>query len=1073
MMLGRCSGWVSILCTALVLQAGFGRLVRAAADPDESGNPLFKGLEWREIGPYRGGRAAAVAGIPDRPQIYYFGSTGGGVWKTMDGGFNWRNVSDGFFGGSIGAVAVSEWDPNIVYVGTGESTVRGNVSHGDGIWKSTDAGRTWTHSGLEDSRHIPRIRIHPTNPDRVWAAVLGHLYGPSRQRGVFRSDDGGRTWTKVLHVNDSAGAIDLALDPTNPRILYAAFWRVRRTPYGLESGGEGSSLWKSIDGGDTWQELTDHEGLPAPPLGISGIAVSPGDPDNLYAIVEAREGGVFRSRDGGKTWKRTSGDRSLRQRAWYYSRIYADPASVEAVWVVNVRLHHSVDGGRTFKTVATPHGDNHDLWIDPHDPLRMIEANDGGVNATRDGGKIWTPQNNQPTAQIYRVSTDNSFPYRLLGGQQDNSALRIRSRSPDGAGITMRDWEPTAGGESGFVVARPDHPEIVYGGSYGGFLARLNHETGERRAVSVWPDNPMGWGAADLRYRFQWNFPLFFSPHNPSRLYAAANVLFRTEDGGENWRAISPDLTRADRSKMRPSGGPITKDNTSVEYYGTIFAAVESPLKAGILWTGSDDGRLHLSRDDGASWQDVTPPRMPEWMLINSIEAHPFEPGGLYVAGTRYKLDDFRPYLYRTLDFGRTWTLITDGIRKDHFTRVIRADSDRPGLLYAGTEQGVYVSFNDGRHWEPLQINLPITPITDLAVKNKDLVAATQGRGFWILDDLTPLHQLTPEVRKAQTFLFTPRETVRLPGRGNGGAARKPVHAGANPPAGVIFHYLLARAPSPKIKVKLQILAADGSLLRTFTRKPDPSKKPEEDAAKDGDKTADLAEDLRLLPAGAGMNRFVWNLRLAPAAKFKGMVLWNRFLNGPLVVPGAYRARLTVGDWIQEVEFTVGPDPRSSATMEDLAAQFRFLLDVRDKVGQTHETLAAIAKVKDQIKTLLPRVHRKDGKGNSGKREAVAEALKSLRKELEEIQETLYQTRMQSRQDPLNFPIRLNDKLAGLLRLGAMGDRRPTASLLAVRDELFAAIDAQIDRFTHARNRRFKEINRLAREAGMEFLSAP
>ena len=1064
-----------LLFVSLLLAAG-PAVPSGAAEKDDEVNPLFAAMKWREVGPYRGGRSAAVAGVPDQPNVYYFGATGGGVWKTTDGGFTWKSVSDGFFGGSIGAVAVSEWDPNVIYVGGGEKTVRGNVSHGDGVWKSTDTGKTWAHVGLEDTRRVPRIRIHPKNPDRVFVAALGHLFGPNKQRGIFRSDDGGKTWKKVLFVSDEVGAVDLALDPTNPRVLYATFWRVRRTPYSLESGGDGSGIWKTVDGGDTWEELTGNEGLPDPPLGIIGITVSPTAPDNLYAIVEAEEGGVFRSRDGGETWKRTNKDRNLRQRAWYYTRIYADPAHEDSVYVVNVRFHHSRDGGRSFEQISTPHGDNHDLWIDPRDPQRMIESNDGGANVTTDGGETWTPQSNQPTAQIYRVSTDNSFPYRLLGGQQDNSALRIRSRSAFGGAIGTRDWEPTSGGESGHIVAKPDDPDIVYGGSYDGFMTMVNHRTGERRAVNVWPENQMGWGAAELKYRFQWNFPIFFSPHDPDLLYAAANVLFRTRDGGETWAAISPDLTRDEKSKMGPSGGPITKDNTSVEYYGTIFAALESPHEPGVLWAGSDDGLIHLSRDGGETWENVTPKRIPEWTQINSIDAHPFEKGGLYVAGTRYKLDDFQPYLYKTTDYGKTWTRITGGIDSLHFTRVIRADTARAGLLYAGTENGVYLSFNDGRTWEPLQLELPVTPITDLAVKNNDLIAATQGRGIWILDDLTPLHQLTDKVREAEAFLFTPRPAHRLPG---GGRFRgSPRNMGTNPPSGVVFHYLLAEEPERETEIKLEILEGDGDPIQTFTRKPPPDEKEDEE----GDRGADTEENTKLLEAEAGQNRFVWNLRYPAAKKFKGMVLWNRFLDGPRAVPGTYRARLAVGEWSQEVAFEVLPDPRVSASAGDFRDQFEFLIGVRDKVSETHETIGAIRKLEGQIDALENRLNREDeaaggdhepaGDGSDGTN-ALAEAVKALREELGEIEETLYQTKMQSVQDPLNYPIHLNDKLAGLLRLAALGDHRPTRQMLAVRDELFGAINAQVEQFEQLRDERFPEINRLAREAGVDFISVP
>lgn len=1019
---------------------------------------LLESMQWREVGPYRGGRSAAVAGIPSQPEVYYFGATGGGVWKTQDSGASWQPVSDGFFGGSIGAVAVSEWDPNVVYVGGGEKTVRGNVSHGDGVWKSNDAGKTWSHMGLDDSRHIPRIRIHPRNPDLVYAAVLGHLYGPNEQRGIYRSEDGGATWSRVYSVGPEAGAVDLAMDPTNPRILYASFWRVLRTPYSLESGGEGSGLFKSTDGGDTWTELSGNQGFPAAPLGIIGITVSPTNPENLYAIVEAEKGGVYRSRDGGETWTRTNEQRDLRQRAWYYTRIYADPASEESVYVVNVRFHHSKDGGKTFSTIDTPHGDNHDLWIDPADPLRMIQANDGGANVSNDGGKTWSPQSNQPTAQMYRVSTDNDFPYRLLGGQQDNSAIRIRSRSTQGGSITRRDWDPTAGGESGHIVAHPENPDQVYGGSYGGFLSFVDHRTGERRAVNVWPDNPMGWGAADLTYRFQWNFPIFFSPHDSGILYAAANVLFRSRDGGHSWEAISPDLTRNDASTMGPSGGPITKDNTSVEYYGTIFSALESPHEPGVLWTGSDDGLVFLSRDNGANWTNVTPDSFPEWLQINGIEAHPTEPGGLYLAGTRYKSDDFSPYLYRTLDYGTTWTRIDRGIDRQHFTRALRADPDRPGLLYAGTERGVYVSFDDGDRWQSLQRNLPIVPITDLAIKEKDLVAATQGRGYWILDDLTPLHQLDPKTAESRAALLRPRKTWRLATRRDD----EPENAGTNPPVGAVIHFWLDEKALEEGDVRLEILDGTGDLIRTFTPEPDPDA---EEAESDDD--PDWKDDPRQLELQAGMNRFAWDLRYPRAEGFPGLVLWNRRLDGPMAVPGLYEVRLIVGESTFEEDLELVQDPRSSATREDLEAQLRFGLEARDLLTETHASLRDLRKLREQLQSLQTRHEESIAESE------LAEALQSTLDQLTEIEETLYQTKNQSPQDPLNFPIRLNDKLAGLLGVSQVGAYPPTVQMIAVKDALTAAIRAELDRWQTIKEQDLLRINDLAQQARLPAVALP
>jgi photosystem II stability/assembly factor-like uncharacterized protein len=791
--------------------AAAGHAKASGLDPER-----WKGLRWREVGPYRGGRSAAVAGVVGDRATYYFGSAGGGVWKSTDAGRSWRSVSDGTFGGSIGAVAVAAVDPNVVYVGTGEETVRGNVSEGDGMWKSTDAGKTWKRAGLPDSRHITRIRIHPRNPELVYAAVLGHLFGPSSQRGVFRSADGGASWQRVLYVDDNVGAVDLAMDPANSRVLYASMWRVRRTPYSLESGGPGSGLWKSTDGGDTWTDLSHGSGLPKGTLGIIGVAVSPTDSDNVYAIVEADGGGVFRSRDGGKTWQKTSSDHELTQRAWYYDRIYADPADAESVYVVNVFFQHSKDGGKTFTTIRVPHGDNHDLWIDPADPRRMIESNDGGANVSEDGGKTWTPQDNQPTAQIYRVTTDNHFPYRIYGAQQDNSALRIASRG-QGQGIGRRDWEPTAGGESGYILADPRNPEVVYGGSYGGFLIRQDHATGEIRDINPWPDNPMGFGAADLKYRFQWNFPIAVSPHDPRVLYVGANVLFKSVDEGQSWNAISPDLTRNDKSRQGPSGGPITKDNTSVEYYDTIFTVAESPVTAGVLWVGSDDGLVQVSRDAGAHWQDVTPAGLPAWSQINSIEASPFDAGAAYFAATLYKTDDYHPYLYKTADYGRHWTRIDDGIDRSHFTRVVRADPVRRGLLFAGTQSGAYVSFDDGGRWQPLQLNLPLVPVTDLTIKQGDLVAATEGRGFWVLDDLEPLRELAadPQLTAAPVHLFTPSPAFHLDGYGE---AQVRPGQGLNPPGGVVVDYYLRDAPAAgQAPLRIEILDRDGKLIHAYT----------------------------------------------------------------------------------------------------------------------------------------------------------------------------------------------------------------------------------------------------------------
>lgn len=1047
-----------LVCVLYVLTFGISSACLADVDPERFA-PQIQALQWREVGPYRGGRSAAVAGIPGLEDTYYFGATGGGVWKTTNGGKSWANVSDGFFGGSIGAVAVSQWDPNVIYVGGGEKTVRGNVSHGRGIWKSTDAGETWEHVGLPDSRHVPRIAIHPKNADVAYAAVLGHLYGPNEQRGIFRTQNGGQTWERVLFVDAEAGAVDLVMDPTNPRILYASFWRVKRTPYSLESGGEGSGLYKSVDGGNSWDLLSSNPGFPQTPLGIIGITVSPTNNQNLYAIVEAKQGGVFRSTNGGKHWSKVNEQRNLRQRAWYYTRIYADPADEESVYVLNVRFHHSKDGGKSFDEIDTPHGDNHDLWIDPTNPLRMIEANDGGANVSYDGGQTWSAQNNQPTAQFYRVSTDNDFPYRLLGGQQDNSAVRVRSRSATRGAIGLRDWEPTAGGESGHIIAKPDDPDIVVGGSYGGYLQLLNHRTGERRAIDVWPDNPMGWGAADLKYRFQWNFPIAFSKHDPDVLLVAANRLFRSEDLGQSWTAISPDLTKNDPSRMQPSGGPITKDNTSVEYYGTIFAIAESHHQAGVLWAGTDDGRVHVTRDGGANWTEVTPRALPTWAQVNSMETDPDNPAGVYIAATRYKSDDLRPYLYHTKDWGRSWKKITSGIPDNEFTRVIRTDSERAGLLYAGTENGVYYSLDYGQRWQPLQLNLPEVPITDLAVKQGDLIAATQGRGFWILDDLSVLQQMS--ATRDSVRLYEPRDAIRMV---SGGRRSTQPHAGTNPDPGAAIFYVLPEQLAEEKQIELSIYAAGNpqTAIWTWTRKPAEGAAPDKE-----DSASEPRTDL--LSVDAGLNRFVWDLRYPGMKRFDGLVLWNDMKEGPQAVPGRYEARLTVDGEVFSQPFDVLADPRSQTTSQDYLAQFEFVVSCRDLLSEIHEQIGAARLLKKQINALQKRLD-----GNDDPEMAALNAtLSALVEEISNAEQSLYQTSNESRQDPLNFPIRLNDKLAGVMRLVDASAARPTSQAQAVKAELFAAARRHLDTLVRVREARVPALNKQIRSAGLDLIAGP
>jgi photosystem II stability/assembly factor-like uncharacterized protein len=930
-------------------------------------------------------------------------------------------------------------------VGMGESPIRGNVSHGDGMYKSTDAGKTWKHTGLGDTRHIARVRVHPKNPDIVFVAALGHIFGPHEQRGVFRSTDGGKTWQKALYRNEKAGAIDLIIDPSNSNILYAGFWEVQRKPWSLESGGPGGGLFKSTDGGDTWSEITRNPGMPKGMVGKVGVTVSPVNPDRVWAIIEAEDGGIFRSDDGGKNWIKVNEQRVLRQRAWYYTRIYADTQNADSVYVLNVGFFKSNDGGRTYTTIGVPHSDNHDLWIAPNDAARMINSNDGGANVSFNGGRTWSEQD-QATAQFYRVAIDNDFPYNVYGAQQDNSTIKIASRTTE-FGIGPTHWYDVGGGESGWIAPSPKNSNIVFAGSYGGLITRYDHRTGQQRNVTVWPDNPMGAGAEAMRWRFQWNFPIVFSPHDPNVLYAAGNVLFRTTNEGQSWEAISPDLTRNDKTKQGPSGGPITKDNTSVEYYDTIFTVMESPVEKGVIWTGADDGLVNVTRDNGKTWQNATPKEMPEWIQVNSIEASPNAPGTAYVAATMYKWDDFKPYLYKTSDYGKTWKKIVNGIPDGAFTRVIREDPNRRGLLYAGTETGIYVSFDDGENWQSLQLNMPAVPITDLAVhkREKDLVAATQGRSFYILDDLPVLHQLS-DAGRADAYLFKPEDSYRMPG---GGFNFPGATIGQNPPAGAIIYYYLREKPKD---VTLEILDGSGKLIRKFTARPAGEASPQ---AQGG---GPFGGGASRLSAESGLNRFVWDFRYDDARRFPGMILWAGNTTGPRAVPGTYQARLTADGKSLTQSFEVRKDPRLDTTDQDFAKQFDLLIKIRDKFSETTDAILQIRDVRKQVDDIVARV-KDDTKGKP-----IADAAKTLRDKLTAVEEELYQTKNQSNQDPLNYPIRLNNKLAALGGVVASADAAPTSQSYAVYEDIAGKINAQLEKLQQIMRADLPTFNRVVRE---------
>jgi photosystem II stability/assembly factor-like uncharacterized protein len=1019
-----------------------------AAQPDLNS---LKELKYRNIGPFRGGRVVAVSGVATQPNVYYFGGTGGGVFKTVDGGARWEPVSDGQFKtGSVGAIAVSDSDPNVVYVGMGEPDIRGNASHGDGVYKSIDAGKTWKNVGLEKTLHIGAIRIHPRNPDIVYVAALGHLWGKNDERGVYRTTDGGKSWKLVYTRGNWAGAVDLALDPGSPSVIYATFWDMHRLPWDLESGGPGSGLFKSVDGGDTWTDLSRAPGMPKGILGRIGVTVSPANSDRVWALVEAEDGGLYRSDNAGKNWTKVNEERKLRQRAWYYSRIFADPIKPDTLYALNVGFFRSDDGGKTFPAQLTPpHGDNHYMWIAPNDSNRMIEGNDGGANVSTNGGRTWSPQDQQPTAQFYRVALDNDFPYHAYGAQQDNSTVRIATRSDDGS-IGVRDWYDVGGGESGWLAPDPKDSQVVYAGSYDGLLTRYDHRTGQLRNVTIWPDNPMGSGAEAMKYRFQWNYPILFSPNDPDTLYAAGDHLFKTTNGGTSWEIISPDLTRNDKSKQGPSGGSITKDNTSIEYYDIIFTVAESPVKKGVIWAGTDDGLVQVTQDGGKKWDNVTPKGMPEWIQVNSIEASPFDAGTAYVAATMYKFDDFRPFLYKTTDYGKTWKQINSGIPANAFTRVIREDPNRRNLLVAGAETGMFISLNGGDTWQSFQLNLPVVPICDLAFhkREKELVVATQGRAFWIFDDLPLLYQLADGSSPAETYLFQPKDTYRTL-RG-GFRIRGNATVGQNPPAGAVVYYSLKEKLDSE--VALEFLDSAGKLIRKYSSKPPAHKEPlppgfeeEEDRRPAG---------LDRVPTAAGLNRFVWDLHYPDATTFPGLIMWAGSIQGPVIVPGTYQVRLTADGKSQTQSFEVRKDPRLKTTSEDYARQLEVALQIYNKLSQTNDAVVRIRDIRKQLDEYAARV--KDAK--------VADQAKALAAKLTSVEEALYQTKNRASEDPLNFPIKLNNKLAALLGTVESSDDRPTVQSSQVYEDLASQVNVQLEALKKLSGSDLATFNKLVRD---------
>jgi photosystem II stability/assembly factor-like uncharacterized protein len=1028
---------------------------KAQAPQPQFSETLYDGMKWRLIGPYRGGRVLAVTGVPGQPNTYYFGAVAGGVWKTTDGGTSWQPMSDKEPFWSVGAVAVAPSNPGVVYVGTGEACIRGDITYGNGVWKSLDGGRTWQHVGLEDTRQIGRIFVDPRNPNIVFIAALGHAFGPNEQRGVFRTTDGGATWQKVLYKDDKTGAIDLSFDPGNPNLIFAAMYEARRSPWELVSGGPGSGLYRSNDGGTTWKQLTGN-GLPKGVLGRIGVAVSGANSDRVYAVIEAEQGGIYRSDNGGENWTKVSGDARFTQRSWYYGHIFADPKNADTVYMLNVGMFRSSDAGKTWTQIRAPHGDTHGLWIDPDNPQRMIEGNDGGATISIDAGKTWTTLNNQPTAQFYHVATDNRFRYYVYGAQQDNTTVAIAS-STDRGTIDREDWYAVGGGESGFVVPYLPDPNIVFAGSYDGVITRYNKSTGEMQDVNPWPDNPMGWGAAQLKYRFQWTAPIALSPHDPSVLYHGANVLFRSTNMGHSWTTISPDLTRNDKTRQGPSGGPITKDNTSVEYYGTIFAVAESPLQKGLIWAGSDDGLVHLTRDGGANWQNVTPRDLPEWGTVSRIDASPADAATAYVAVDRHRLDDFAPYIFSTHDFGKTWTKIVSGIPTGSFVHAVRQDPVNKNMLYAGAESGVFISWDDGSYWQHLKLNLPDVPVHDLVVKNNDLVIATHGRAFWSLDDIAPLRELASASNR-DVYLYKPAPAFRQRGRGFQIPSQAPV--GQNPPGPAVLDYFLKSAPLGE--VTLEILDAQGKLVRKYSSA-EPKKK-RQAAETESEFEEFFGPPAPKLPAKAGMNRFSWDLRYDAPANVPGLAQWGGRPRGPLALPGTYTARLTVADKPYSVTFEVRPDPRVQAKPADLAKQFELAGEIARRTGQANDAVNQMRDLRTQLAELKDR-YEKDARAKD-----VLAAAEALEKKFALVEEEIAQTKSKASEDPLNYPVRVNNKLLLLQQTVESADAAPTEQSYAVFDGLSKQLDGALQQWKQIFSADVPALNALIQKSNLPLI---
>lgn len=1009
--------FLSVCCFLLLfLPLSAQKKTEKVADQPKFDAEKYKGLKWRNIGPGRGGRANAIAGHPLNDNIYYVGYTGGGVWMTENAGISWKNISDGFFKvGSIGEIAVSTADPNVIYVGTGEHAVRGVMtSFGDGIYKSTDGGKTWKNIGLEKTRHIADIAIHPANPDILWVAAQGPVHGASADRGVFKSTDGGATWKKVLYVDENTGPSSLSLDVNNPRVLYAAMWQHRRYPWKVESG-PNSSMWKSTDGGETWNKI--NEGLPKE-MGKIGVSVSRANSNKVYAIVEAEKSkaGLYRSDDGGKKWTLQTNDQNITSRSWYYMEVFADPVDENMVYVLNSPATRSIDGGKTFQNISIAHIDTHDFWINPKNNRNMAIADDGGAEISFDNGKSWSNLNNQPTAQFYRVNADNRFPYWVYSGQQDNSSVMIASRT-NGMGITFKDWLIGPGCESAYIAFDdPSNPRMFYGGCYQGLIDVLDIRTNETKNLQEYPSTNLAYKPKDMKYRFNWNAPLINSPHDPKTLYHAGNVLFRSTDGGMKWDVISPDLTRNDTTKQNYSGGPITNEGAGGENYNTIYYVIESSLEKGVIYTGSDCGLVNLTRDGGKTWNNVTPKDLPEAM-IHSIEVSPHDKGTVYIAASRYKFNDFNNMAYKSTDYGKTWTKLSSGIDTDDFIKVIREDKKVKDLLYAGAERGFYVSYNGGASWGKLQLNLPVVPVTDLIIRDNDLVASTAGRAFWILDDIGAIQQSKGDF-SSTVKLYEPKPTVRLTSFAPSWM-EVPPGTGQNPMNGVILSYYL-KEKADTTTLTMEILEMNGSVIRKYTNKKDENAKPGN------------VPPPPILPAEGGMNRFGWDYRTEALPDLPGSFIYGD-MEGHRVAPGHYKARLKFKNEISETEFDLIADPRLQVSPEDWKVQQQLLVQMEQSVKDMHHAILNMRKAKKQI----------EGYNDVLKNDPSAKELihtgNDIIKKIDKWESNLIETRSKNFQDAINFRNRLN---AEYLQVRSAVDAHDPRITQGVKDRLQ---DVQMD----------------------------